>query len=129
MGDADQETRLQARLRRPTGVALALVTLPLGLFGVITLAKFGWSIARELYCRHFYQNSPILCYYIGYDFRIDLLFIVIGVLVLYPLVHLVSLRKLPLKRHALLILGIALMGIAMSSIVPSLIATWEGWLT
>jgi hypothetical protein len=70
-----------------------------------------------------------MCYYIGFDFRIDLLFIAIGVLVLYPVVHLVSLRKLALKRHVLLVLGIALMALLIRSLVPALIGTWDAWLT
>lgn len=126
MSEERGRTSLTPRLQRPTGVIVSMLTLPIGFYCLLNTMWFGWSLVREVYCRHFYETSPGLCQFIDYDFRPDLALIAFALLVLYPIAHLSWLRSFALRSHLLLMAGLAAIGlltILASSILRAIAAS------
>ncbi len=86
-----------------------------------------WSLFRELYCRAWHQSSPVLCHYIDWEFRPDLVVVAIVALIAYAIVHFWRLRRVSLRTHVIVLAGLWLTSLLVLVLARLLPGKWEAW--
>jgi Na+/serine symporter len=102
--------------------------LPVGWYAVLIAVTGVWGVLRELLCRTFHENATLLCHFISWDFRIDTMCLSLLVIVVYPLLHFVRLRREPLRVHLYYLAGFFVTAVIIRLIATLIPGEWEAWI-
>jgi hypothetical protein len=97
-------------------------------FAVLLVVAQVWDIIREFYCRRFHESSPLVCHFVGEDFRVDLMCLTFVLMLAYPAAHLSWLRRLSQRTHFLYVVSFALMATLVRFLATRVTGTPEPWM-